>query len=359
MDHTTPHADLAIRPGGGATLADWLPLGWTVLGSLAGAARDGAFDGCHLIVHPAHGAILLDLVAAPTPGAEARLAWTLAEGGLQRRHPDALTVWYVHLHPARLSRFADLLEDALAGQAAPAAPADAGWIDALAKALRSDPAWRTGMDRADALHMAEGPPPDAAPARVPMVPPAAPRPKRSAAVLVLGFGLTFALGLLAGKLLWVPTQPVATSDALQATAPAPPMSQEAGAPEAEHATAASPPAEAAQTAEAPAFDDHAAADPPAPAVPEPPATAAATAALPDIAAKPAAPPAEATSAHTVVAPAMRESAAPPPRRRTERPAVVVDRRCSEAQFRWQQGERLSWGEMAYVREGCVGSAHRR
>jgi hypothetical protein len=37
---------------------------------------------------------------------------------------------------------------------------------------------------------------------------------------------------------------------------------------------------------------------------------------------------------------------------------VPDRRCAEAQFRWQQGERLSWSEMAYVREGCVTGARR-
>ena len=358
MDHTAPHATTPLPAAGGALLTDWLPPGWTVLGTLADAARDGAFGGCHLIVHPMHGAILLDLVAEPTPGAEARLARTLAEGGFHRRHPDALAVWYVHLHPARLSRFASLLEDALAGQAAPAAPADGGWIDAMARSLQADLAWRKGVDRAaDALWGAGRPGLDGAPARVPMVPADASRPKRGAALVLVGLGLTFALGLLAGKLLWLPAPPAPIPGAPQAMAPR--AGQQAEPPATERTTAPGSPAEAAQAApqaaEATTPDDRTAADPPAPAVLQPHAPAA----LPDIAAKPAASPAEASGAHAVAAPAMRESVAPPPRRRVERPQVVYDRRCSEAQFRWQQGERLSWGEMAYVREGCVGSARGR
>ena len=55
----------------------------------------------------------------------------------------------------------------------------------------------------------------------------------------------------------------------------------------------------------------------------------------------------------------RPVAAAPSRGAPRRPASAVDRRCSDAQFRWQQGGSLSWSEMAYLRDGCTTTAGRR
>jgi hypothetical protein len=39
-------------------------------------------------------------------------------------------------------------------------------------------------------------------------------------------------------------------------------------------------------------------------------------------------------------------------RQASRPAPVIDRACSQALFRFQQGERLTWAEQSFVRSGC-------
>jgi hypothetical protein len=48
--------------------------------------------------------------------------------------------------------------------------------------------------------------------------------------------------------------------------------------------------------------------------------------------------------------------APPPVRvssaQSSRPAPVIDRACSQALFRFQQGERLTAAEQNFIRTGC-------
>ncbi len=291
-----------------ARLRSWVPPDWALLASL----RD-AEAGCHVLVHRRHGAILLDLAPGGTPQAETRLGRSLAMAGLGPGQQARLPFWYVQLEVAQLPRFAALLREALSTAPHRDSPANGAWIPTLRAALSADPAW-----------LVEAPPP--APPKAAPPGPRAPSTVRlrRGALVVLGLGVTFVLGLMLGQRatpLAPAEPPAAEAEASVATPTLPPAVITDGADIAG--------AEASELAAAPPADEP-------PPIPEaPPAVAA----VPDDPqAEEALPPPPAVVA--------RPRAAPRP------PRPNPDRRCAEAQFRWQQGGRLSWAEMAYVREGC-------
>ncbi|MBX9697796.1 MAG: hypothetical protein K2X74_00110 [Acetobacteraceae bacterium] len=363
--HAVPTAPAAITP--------WLPAGWSLLGS-AGP--------CHLLAHAEHGAILLDTAPLPTPGAELTLGRTLAAAGLGGSAAGQPPIWYVHLEPERLPRFATLLRDALAARAGPRSEPRGAWMAALRSALRADASWTVpGLTRraasargtwrlglaglalglifaaglmvgrilSEPRHMALGPPLERADAMTALAsgsaavgpsetsgraaaaltgpdvaggasqaPPAAEGPAALASVALPGAvsGGTVAIPDGARQASGV-AHPQPASGTAEADAAAPPNVREAG-PTATSDIAAPVPASSLAIA------------------------APAPAALPDIAA-----------ANPAATPTIAPVAARPPARP---PAPRYDRRCSDAQFRWQQGERLSWAEMAYIRQGCATGA---
>lgn len=121
--------DSSARP-----LARALPPGWRVVGS----ARDLP---CHVLAHAAEGVILLDIAERGSAGAEARLGATMAAAGLRPGGLCPLPVWYMRIEPPQIPRLEALLTDALAAQGFATDRPQTAWIDALGRALRTDPAW--------------------------------------------------------------------------------------------------------------------------------------------------------------------------------------------------------------------------
>lgn len=359
MDQTVPLQAPAAAAG---PVRDWLPPpGWCLLGSLRGAGAEP--EGCHLLAHPDHGAMLLDLAPEGTPDAEARLGRTLERSGFAHRFPGTVPVWYVRLEPDRLPRFAALLREALAGRPPVAMPRNAGWIAALRQALRTDPTWVTEPEEREASAAAEARGGHDA---------GAPLPRRATRPVLMGAASCgiFLLGLAAGQVLSPADLFHADADAVSrilrqdgfaATASAKEAPRGAGSP----GLVAPSAAMASGTSEAPPVTEMPPRDPAAPMV----AIAASVSRVQPMAddAARAGQPAALPPAATITPPAGGDDIPPappplaapaPPRVAARRPAAVYDRRCAEAQFRWQQGERLSWADMAYVRQGCAAPPRR-
>lgn len=277
-------------------LAAVLPAGWQALAM----SPDGR---CHVLVHPGQGAILLDLAPEGTPGIEARMGQAMAAAGL-RGSAVRVPVWYVRLDPAQLARFAGLLTTALAGQAMQASMPP-GWIDALRGSLRRHSAWSL-----------QG---------------AASVPRRGAAWRGITIGTTCAVLGLAGVVLLQEGR--TTSSTAAATAVQEPV------------LAAPPTPAMAMRADDTQTGGEVPRDPAAEPIVQPsPLQAMAMQPIED---RPA------PQADTMPPVPPLAAASPPVRPAPRPPSRVVDPRCVDAQFRWAQGQRLSWGEMAYVRNGCT------
>lgn len=111
-----------------------LPPGWRVLVSSRRLP-------CHVLANPAEGVVLLDIAAKNTPDAEARLGAAMDSADLRPGGFSPLPIWYVRIDPAQLPRLEALLSDALAAQHGPPRQPARAWVESLASALLSDPAW--------------------------------------------------------------------------------------------------------------------------------------------------------------------------------------------------------------------------
>jgi hypothetical protein len=383
-----------------------VPRGWMVVARArnAGVARGRAApSGCFVLINPAEGAVLLDIAPGATPDAEARLRQAIQAGGADATLATGLPVRHVRLEPRELPKLAERLRAAFNDRALPVAAdwrPESVWMRALLTALAADASWEVTATGA----FAQPPlPAGQAPVKLRGRPAMSRSPTQyrgqaastrpggplRPTLVGLGVGGAFLAGLLCGALL-----PLATERR--------PATVSAGAPDPPNLATASlavtvlpasgagrsaedgpglplePPATPRPLPRLPAFDPpdaEASREPPASAPPalslsplgERPTEPVALSALPAIAAPSAhepvtsgAPPARlpAETAALQATPSIAAPSAAPMRTPARRPPVPLDQRCAAAQFRWQQGEQLSWGEMAYIRQGCVAARTR-
>ena len=307
-DSVNPHLSAMLRE-------EWRSLGRCRSGTAGPSAQA---TGCHVLAHPAIGVALVDIVPGAPPNAEARLRRALQTTGFRAGFPGVLPIWHGRISSGELPRLAPLLRQGFAALPPLSLPGGAEWVDGLWHALAQDPSWEAsdGTPRIGTalVLMEEAPPP---------VPPPPPD-RRRGPLLFLGFVASFWLGLAAGLVLISRTE-------LQGRTPS------ASPPSAPSATAAT----VKPVATALAQPVPTAAPPPLPAGSVPPPEPAS--AQPGPAAAEAVPPAPAPP----VSRAVPRAAAPAP------PRPAIDRACSQALFRFQQGAALTMAEQVHLREGCA------
>lgn len=294
-----------------------LPPEWVLIGRCrAGEARGAAGGGCFVLAHAEIGVALVDLLPMRTPQAEAQLRRLLNAVDFSAQCRGYLPIIQCEITPEEFGGLRARIEEAFAYDSVLTIADRGRWIGVLRRTLQAGVTW-------EAL---DGPLPEPRPGRVWLAPPAAARVLRAG---LFGCGVlgVFGLGFITALLL--PAAPVAA---------VPGGSSGFGVV----ASLASPPADPAP-AIVPAAEE------PLP-VEDPPLVAALPAAAPAVPesravelAEPAAPPPSEAHPLSVAASA----------RRTTRVPLPIDRRCSEAVFRFQQGASLTAQEMAHVRQGCA------
>lgn len=300
----------------------------------------------------------------------------LAAAGFRSDLPGTLPVLHYRLHGPALQNLPRTLEEGFAALQPLTVPGTRAWVEVVRWALEADPSWELpGRPKATPevprarAGGADAGPPLTAPSRRRR------RRRRRFALLPLAFAATFALGLVSGFLLVESPPPEAqraapTAPPQGAAAPPSAAPEEAGAAAPTAAPAEPPsvmPRWAAPAAEGlppavlpplPSTTDAAAAPVEAPADSAPhPATPAEdegpVATAPTRPLEPSAAPERAAE----ILPAPQPQATKAPVRagaaRTRRPAPVLDPACSEAMLRFQQSERLTSAEQAFVRAGCT------
>jgi hypothetical protein len=333
---------MASRAGPEQRLLAALPAGWRAVGrcrlGLGGPAGVGM--GCLALAHPTVGLALIDLIPNATPNAEARLRRALEAAGFSELCPGMLPVWHGRVDPLLLRTLPSVLAEGFDSLPPLGLGGPEGWIGAVQAALARDPAWEVpGRSRAAA--------PSSAVQDEPEDEEDAPAPRRRRARWI-GGGVVLACCLAVGI-------------ALLPAAPAPTPAPTSGSPPSLAAASAPAPALGPAPEQAPVL---AALPLPAPPAPEPPAARS----LPPIervelpvlrpvepppmpAAEP--PPPEAVAEEPALATPPPEPPPPPPVRQAAAPRPRIDPSCSRALFRFQQGERLTAAEEAFVKTGCV------
>lgn len=298
-----------------------LPDGWVMLGRCrVGAAGPASYPtGCFALAHPTTGIALLDVAPDVTPNAEARLRRTLGAAGFWTSFPGSLPIWHGRIDLSSWRSLPGIVAEGFSELPPLTLAGKEGWIAAARLALAADPAWELpgAAPVQPALPDFEG---DVGPA------PGAARLRSRWRRLWLpaGFALAFVLGAASGALLLLGNSAPPPGRSSRADDIAVPAAMQAGP---EPAVAA--PTSRGGSAAASAQVEPAMGMPAAGTVGEGP-PGAADAALPP---PPAAP--------------------RPPVRKAAQPAVKIDRACSQALYRFQQGESLSAAEQAYLHEGCA------
>jgi len=373
-----------------------LPDGWSVIGRCRfGTGVPGPHaTGCYALAHPKVGVALIDIVPNATPNAEARLRRALTAVEFWPDFPGTLPVVHNRLDAAALRSLPWVLERWFSALPALTVPGGSAWIEGVRRAMAADSAWELpGQPKA----MPDAPPAATRDTRGVGAPrtvrasrraSAQPRSWGRLAALPLAFATVFGMGLVAGFLLLEspPEQSAAVAEqkpsaaapaeaprgAAEVAAVTPAPSTEAPRPVAEAATRqaeAVAPGTAfaggtAPSVPSPAFRGEptpaeAASETPTPAAPEDPAAMQKVAGLAmGAAAAQAGSPLETRVSHAVplgeplpTAPP-RAPTPPPVRVSSSRPAPTIDRACSQALFRFQQGERLTAAEQNFIRTGC-------
>lgn len=376
----------------------WLPPGWVVLGRCRhGTAEPGPLaNGCHAIAHPAVGAALIDIAPDATPNAEARLRRALGTSEFWPDFPGTLPVWHGRIEGADCRDLETLLRTQFAVLPPLTVAGGPAWVRAMREALAADPAWEVPGQGARPAPPAETEP---APRRRRSL---AARGRRGALVLA-GVLLTFVVGVLTGFALLpapaptvhaptdrsVPTRqaagpalpprasldqpmPAAPLRAAAITAPAA-LTAETTAGESGRAAmsaaaapiAASPSAMVSAPAAAPATEASIRPQEQATPVaasrldrPDPPVATLPAAALADPSSAAGSPLAASLPDPPPVSPvppplpAAQAVASRPVRVAATQPSGI-DRACSRAVFRYQQGAVLTAVEAAHVRNGCA------
>jgi hypothetical protein len=349
-------------------LPEHLLRGWTLLGRARhgeGAPAGEDPRGCHVLAHPLHGVTLLDIAPTVTADAEALFRRTLDGAGFAERFPGAVPVWHLRLDAARLPVLPALLEEVFSRLPALAPDSAGEWVLGLHDALAADPAWMTAAANAPPPPAGSAVAPDipaesaaATPVAAPALPAGAAQARGGAALgraalILSGIAAIFFAGVVVGKLLPPSADPGAGPGQQMRSLSVPFVAPAAGLLPDQLPTAGLPPPPGAapmvDVAEASpmATGDEIAAPVLATSVPEGPLPSLPIAAViprDDAEARPPRPAAR---------------SAPPRPVAPRRPAPTQDQRCMEAQFRWQQGARLTAAEMAHVREGCALAALRR
>jgi hypothetical protein len=286
---------------------DWALIGRCRAGEASQAAHGTTGGGCFVLAHAEIGVALVDLLPIRTPQAEAHLRRLLNAVDFSSHCRGYLPVIQCEVTREELGGLRARIEDAFAYDQVLTIADRGRWVGVLRRTLQASVTW-------EAL---DGPLPEPAPAgawRPRMAPPAA----RLLRAGLLGCGALGLFGLGFITALLMPAEPVASRPGQ-------------GTGFGVVAEVESPPPDPA----------------PRQAAVEPPPTAVAAAILPAAAPEPrpaelaeAAPPAP--EAHPVAA-----------ARRPARLPLPIDRRCSEAVFRFQQGASLTAQEMAHVRQGCA------
>lgn len=319
-----------------------LPSEWELIGRSRGGLGghgepvDGMQGGCFVLAHPTAGVALVDLLPNRTLNAEALFRRLLNAVDFSARCRGYLPVIHVAVGPDELPALLGRIEDGF-GYDSVLTIADRGqWVGELWRVLQAGITWE-----------ALGRPPSG------RIPPALsvggerwalPARLARASLLAGGlfglFGLGFAAALLLPPPAEAPPQPATSGlSALAAVTPRPatllaPLSAPMVTPAPDVGPSPAPALAASMTSTL-VVD-------PLPMV----ASAAPQASADEIILDPAEPQAE-TQAET------RTVALAPGTRRNGRAPLPIDRRCSEALFRFQQGGSLSSQEMTYVRQGCA------
>ncbi|WP_431267918.1 hypothetical protein [Dankookia sp. P2] len=331
-----------------------LPEGWAMLGRCrtGTAGPVGYPTGCWALAHPTTGVALVDVAPDATPNAEARLRRALGAANFWPAFPGYLPVWHGRIELAAWRSLPGIMAEGFSRLPPLTVPGKGAWIAAARAALAEDGAWDVPGAAARG--------PRAMPVATPMddedvddVPVEARRPWHGRLGLMLGFAATFVVGLASGVML--------LSDAPPATPAAPPPINLAALP----IPAATPPREAAAPAAAPPAAVLREAEPVVaamPAVPQPiPETATERVAEAPPVLPPAVPapsfggsdtgePAEVASASLPLPPTVPKA---PVQKAAARAPDRIDRACTQAVFRFQQGLPLSPAEQAHVRNGCA------
>jgi hypothetical protein len=328
-----------------------LPEGWVMLGRCRiGAAGPASYPtGCYTLAHPTTGIALVDVAPDITPNAEARLRRALGAANFWPAFPGYLPVWHGRVELAAWRSLPGIMAEGFSELPPLTVPGKGAWIAAARSALAEDAAWEVP----GATPRGTRPP-----VPVTVLPDEeedeeAPPPRRSwrgRLGLVLGFAATFALGLASGvALLPGEAPPPGTASAGLATMPAP-------LPVAMPTTTPSLPREAVRPAPERAIATEPGMSPPKPlpqpvieAVVPPPAAAPAMAEAQDATGADPTEPVEAVQDELPLPP----DAPKAPVQRASQPRERIDRACSQALYRYQQGLPLTATETAYLRDGCA------
>ncbi|WP_157033365.1 hypothetical protein [Belnapia moabensis] len=322
-----PAFEAALPPG-------WVLIGRCRAGEASGPAGDMAHGttggGCFVLAHAEAGVALVDLLPMRTPQAEAHLRRLLNAVDFSARCRGYLPVIQCEITPEELGGLHAQIEDAFAYDQVLTIADRGRWVGELRRILRASVTW-------EAL---DGPLPEPRPSRVwrPWVTPPLARLLRAGA---LGCGVLAVFGLGFVTALLMPQQPAASLP-----------SGPAGFGVIAEATSRPPepaPFPLATVEPPPAATPFplTTVEPPPAATPFPLATAQPS---PSASPAPEEPRPVALAEPTAQPDASTVAAAP---RRLARLPLPIDRRCSEAVFRFQQGASLTAQEMAYVRQGCA------
>ncbi|MDO9711200.1 hypothetical protein [Paracraurococcus lichenis] len=354
-----------------------LPEGWVMLGRCRiGTAGPASYPtGCWALAHPTTGIALVDVAPDATPNAESRLRRALGAANFWPAFPGYLPVWHGRIELAAWRSLPGIMAEGFSELPPLTVPGKGAWIAAVRMALAEDPAWDVpGAPRGTRVAALPAPTDESEEEEV--VPPAAARrPLRGHAALLAGFAATFVLGFASGALLLGgreppaaappaapvtlarPAAPPAAAVAIPAVAPLPAREPSPPVPE----PAATMPAATMPAATMPVATMPVAAPvpPPAPAI-APPAEPVTEAAAVPAAPLPPPPATEAAGADTE-GPTETASFALPlpplapraPERKVSQAPPRIDRACSDAQYRFQQGLPLTPRDVAYLREGCT------
>jgi hypothetical protein len=321
-----------------------LPEGWAMLGRCR-TGTAGPVDyptGCWALAHPTTGVALIDVAPDATPNAEARLRRALGAANFWPAFPGYLPVWHGRIELAAWRSLPGIMAEGFAELPPLTVPGKGAWIAAAKAALAEDGAWDVpGATARGPRAMPLAPLIDDEDEDVPAV---ARRPRRGRMGLMLGFAATFVVGLASGVILLsdeapTPAAPPPITLAALPIPPAPAVSEAAAPPAAPVAVRQAEPVQPVAAAPVAVAQPAPESAPPAPV---------AAAAAPSFGGDDTGEPLEVVSASLPLPPVAPKA----PVHKAKAPDRI-DRACTQAAFRFQQGLPLSAAEQAHVRNGCA------
>lgn len=328
--------------------------GWAVIGRCRSGKNEAGDDtGCFVLAHGEIGVALVDVAPCETPNAEGRLRRMLNAAGFEFTHRGFLPVVHLQVRPEEAAGLGALLDQAFAAELPLSIERGAAWFSTLRKMLQAGVTWE-GIGRKGA---------------------SLPRYRRGngwrsgdrsilpAGIAAVNLVVTFGLGFLVGILCLPPSdgrlhaahRASGIGDATTATRAGGVVLPASSEPSdvLRQGRAETPPTEMPADALRPAETTAALPEPssPMPEASQQPAGASAGR-LPELSMTGGEAPLEPIQAALPQESSGTHPVAPQPSRRAMRASFAIDRRCTDAVFRYQQGASLSWTEMGYIRNGC-------